>query len=283
MKIYFSFLLLVAGIISCKKETTPRNEDPADLPERNIIDTAYGNDPRQKMDIYLPEGRTKETKAIVLIHGGGWSDGNKSDLNIAVPELQKQLPGYAIVNIGYRLAKNGANLFPAQENDIKAAITLLEQNADKFIISKHIVIAGFSAGAHLALLHAYKNDPRKNIKAVVDFFGPADLPALWNYSLPHQLLLYNVTGKTFGQDQNMYKNSSPVNFVTDQSPPTIILQGDADNVVPPSQSVSLASSLENVKIPCQLVLYKGEGHGWSGNNLQDSYRKVKAFIEQHVE
>lgn len=282
MKNYFFCLLLITGIFSCKKETTPVEETPQDLSERNITDTAYGTDTRQKMDIYLPANRTNVTQTIILIHGGGWSEGNKSDLSVAIPELQKLLPGYAIANIGYRLAKDGANLFPAQENDIKSAIALLEKNADKFYISKSIVVAGFSAGAHLALLHAYKNDPGKNVKAVIDFFGPTDLPALWNFSVAHQLLLYGVTGKTYDQDQNIYKNSSPVNFVTAQSPPTIILQGDADNVVPPAQSTTLAASLENLKVKNQLVIYAGAGHGWTGTNLQDSYVKVKALSLIHI-
>lgn len=282
MKKYFFLLLITIGIFSCKKEDTPIEEIPQKLPERNIADTAYGTDTRQKLDIYLPANRTNVTKTIVLIHGGGWSEGSKNDLNIAIPELQKQLPDYAIANVGYRLAKDGANLFPAQENDIKSAVVLLEQNADKFYISKSIVIAGFSAGAHLALLHAYKNDPDKNVKAVIDFFGPTDLTALWNYSIVHQLLLLGVTGKTYDQDQNMYKNASPINYATAQSPPTIILQGDADNVVPPAQSTALAATLENLKVTNQLVVYAGAGHGWTGTNLQDSYVKIKAFIEKNV-
>ncbi|MCC6286606.1 MAG: alpha/beta hydrolase [Chitinophagaceae bacterium] len=283
MKKLFYFFVLITGIVSCQKENNPGEEEPKNLIERNILDTTYGSDAQQKMDIYLPAGRTKTTKTIILIHGGGWTEGNKSDLTSAIPELQKQFPGYAFININYRLAKDGANLFPTQENDTKSAIALYLQNADNFYVSKNIVLAGFSAGAHLALLHAYKNDPDKNVKAVIDFFGPTQLPALWNANIIYQLLLYGVTGKTYDQDAAIYNNSSPANFVSAQSPPTLILQGDADPTVPPSQSILLSDSLAKHNIGHQLVMYAGEGHGWTGNNLLDSYEKIKAFLKQYVD
>ncbi|MFT3945363.1 MAG: alpha/beta hydrolase [Agriterribacter sp.] len=103
------------------------------------------------MDIYLPAGRTKTTKTIVLIHGGGWTEGNKNDLTAAIPELQRQLPDYAFININYRLAKDGTNLFPSQENDTKSAIALYLQNAGNFNVSTEIVLAGFSAGGRVII------------------------------------------------------------------------------------------------------------------------------------
>lgn len=281
MKKYFCVLFVVAVAISCNKEGNPADNNQT-LKERKILDTSYGSNQQQKMDIYLPAGRTKNTKTIVLIHGGGWSQGSKNDLTAAIPELQKQLPGYAIVNIGYRLAADGYNLFPTQENDTKTALELYVQHADEFGVSKNLVLAGFSAGAHLALLHAYKNDAGKNVKAVVDFFGPTQLVSLWNTSLLHQILLLGVTGKTYDQDPAIYKNSSPVNYISAQSPPTLILQGDADATVPPSQSILLGDSLAKYNVTQQLVMYQGAGHGWSGANLEDSYQKIKAFLEKNV-
>ncbi|MFT3702327.1 MAG: alpha/beta hydrolase [Agriterribacter sp.] len=286
MKYYFCGFLLVINLIACNKETTtppPVDNDP-DLAARNITDTSYGADPLQKVDIYLPEKRNDTTKTIVLIHGGGWTEGDKSDLNTGIAGLQGEFPGYAICNINYRLAKDAStNLFPTQENDIKAAMALLLDNIQQFHISKNVVMIGFSAGAHLALLHSYKNDPDKHVKAVVDFFGPTDLPAFWNMGLVYQLILLNVTGKTYDQDQNVYTSASPVNYITAQTPPTIVLQGGADVTVPPAQADILVAALEKNHVTNQLVLYPTEGHGWQGANLLDSYQKVKAFVEANEE
>lgn len=282
MKKGFCYLLAVLAIASCKKDDTTTGAGTGNTTVRNIIDTAYGSDAQQKMDIYLPAGRTKDTKTFVLIHGGSWTSGSKSELTAAVPQLQTLFPGYAFINVDYRLAGNGVNLFPTQENDVKAAINLLQQNADQFNISKNIITVGFSAGGQLALLHAYKNDPDKNVKAVVDFYGPTNLPVLWNDGLLYQLLFFNAIGKTYDQDPAIYKSSTPVYYITAQSPPTIILQGGADNVVPPAQSTLLSDSLTSFKVPHQLVVYPSEAHGWTGNNLLDSYQKVKAFVEQYV-
>src|SRR5687768_14830329 len=87
---------------------------------------AYGTNPKQKMDIYLPAGRTTNlTKVLVVIHGGGWTGGDKAEFNPYIDVLQQELPDYAIFNLNYRLASGGTNLFPAQENDIKAAIQFI--------------------------------------------------------------------------------------------------------------------------------------------------------------
>ncbi|MEO5562456.1 MAG: alpha/beta hydrolase [Chitinophagaceae bacterium] len=83
------------------------------------------------MDVYLPANRnTGSTLVLILIHGGGWQEGNKSDFDPFVASLQQRLPGYAIFNVNYRLAGNGTNLFPSQENDIKATVEFIYGKRD---------------------------------------------------------------------------------------------------------------------------------------------------------
>ncbi|MGN6491691.1 MAG: alpha/beta hydrolase fold domain-containing protein [Agriterribacter sp.] len=277
---FFASLLVITG---CRKEDAPVTPDPP-LAERTIIDTSYGTDDRNKMDIYLPAGRSDTTKTVILIHGGGWSGGSKADLTAAIPEAKNYFPGYALVNINYRLAANGtANLFPTQENDVKSAVEFVIENSDELGISKNVVLTGFSAGAHLALLHGYKNDPGKNVKAIVDFFGPTDLTVFSSLSAVQQGILVNVTGKTYEEDPDIYEASSPVKFVSEQSPPTLILQGGIDPLVPRSQADLLIEALNEKAVVNQFVFYPNEGHGWSGPNLLDSFVKIKAFLEANVE
>ena len=144
------------------------------------LNVSYGNDSMQRMDIYLPAGRSENsTKSIVLIHGGGWNAGSKNDFATYIDTLKKRLPDFAIFNIDYRLATT-KTIFPTQENDVKSAIEFIAANAEEYGVNKNeIALLGASAGAHLAVLQAYRYDDVKS-KAVIDFFGPTDLTTMYN-------------------------------------------------------------------------------------------------------
>ncbi|MBC7829302.1 MAG: alpha/beta hydrolase [Chitinophagaceae bacterium] len=276
-----SLMAFTVTFNSCTKPI-PINNTPVET----LTNVSYGTDPRQKMDIYLPPDRgVDSTRLLIVIHGGGWNGGDKSDFGPYITELQKRLPGYAFANINYRLCNlnNGTNRFPAQENDVKAAIEFLTNKSAEYKISQAIALLGASAGGHLALLEGYKNAKPDKIKAIVSFFGPSDLTELYehpgNPSIP--LLLNAVTGTTPAQNKILYQQSSPVHFVSAQSPPTLLLQGGRDVLVPENQSVLLKNKLQSLGVPHQYVYYPTEGHGWGGNNLFDSLDKIAAFLREH--
>lgn len=257
------------------------------IPAETLTNVPYGSDPKQKMDIYLPANRnTRNTKLLIVIHGGAWNGGDKRDLSPYITDLQKRLPDYAFANLNYRLfnLNSGSNRFPAQENDVNAAIKFLTDKSEEYKVSDQIVLLGASAGGHLALLQGYKFASSKNIKAVVSFFGPTDLTELYkhpgNPGIP--FLLNALTGTTPSQNQSLYLQASPIHFVTAQSPPTLLLQGGRDMLVPEAQPVLLRDKLKELAVPHQYVYYPNEGHGWRGNSLQDSLDKVAAFLERHV-
>ena len=276
-KYLWFFAILLAG--SCQKET----DDPVDNAGVSKMDVAYGNDPKQKLDYYLPAGRsTSTTKVIILIHGGGWIDGDKADFSDYFAPLKLKLPDYAIFNINYRLEGNGSNLFPAQENDVKSALEFIYNKRSEFTVSDKFVLLGASAGGHLALLQAYKYDAPVKAKAVVSFFGPTDLKTLFSSSLPAASLLNTVTGGTPVSHAELYRQSSPVTFVKAQSPPTLLLQGGVDPLVPPVQSESLKSLLDNAGVINKYVFYPTEAHGWVGANLNDSFDKITEFLTTQV-
>lgn len=273
-----SAMLIIAAILfSCKKE-------PSASEAKIMKDISYGESVQQKMDLYLPVDRSEaSTTTVVFIHGGGWVEGDKSDMNPYVDTLRKLMPGYAVLNINYRLAyNNSVNLFPTQENDVKSAIEYYLTHADDYMVSDNLVLLGASAGGHLAMLHAYKNDPDGHVKAVVDFFGPFDLASLWNNGIVQQLILYGATGSLLADNPSLYASSSPSEYVTGSAPPTIALQGGADPLVPPSQTSQLIAALDDAGVTNQLVYYPGEGHGWTGANMVDSFRKIVTFISDHT-
>jgi acetyl esterase/lipase len=257
------------------------------LPEQEILnqeiyrDVSYGNDPRQKMDIFLPEGRTdSSTNVLIVIHGGGWNSGSKEDFIPYIDSFRKRMPGFAIFNLNYRLY-NGSNIFPAQEEDVKLALKYITSKASGFHINtKKIVLLGASAGAHLALLQAYKyKDP--SIAAVIDFFGPSDLVAMyekpWHPFVPHALEM--VTGSTLSKNRDLYKNSSPATFINPASAPTLIFHGSNDPIVDVSQSKLLQKKLESAGVKNELVVYPGQRHGWYGNTLSNSFDRIESFLK----
>lgn len=277
------FTVLLFFATSCKKDNTQ-----AAIEQQTRTDVSYSSDEAQKMDIYLPAGRTSEkTKVLVLVHGGSWISGDKSELNQAVTLLRSQLSDYAIFNINYRLANaNGKNLWPAQENDMTAAIRYIIDKRSEFQCNTDkIVLIGVSAGAHLAMLHAYKNNTGSNVKAVVDFFGPtdiADLYAFYNNSPTYQSALALWQSGTPATNATAYTNASPVKHVTAQAPPTIIFHGTADDIVPIRQSQQLNTALAASGVEHSYTEYPGEGHILAGASLLDSYSKAIAFIKKQV-
>jgi acetyl esterase/lipase len=254
------------------------------LPAQSHLNISYGKDSLQIMDIHLPAGRNPDsTKSIVLIHGGGWNGGSKNDFVPYIDTLKKRLPNYALFNLNYRLV-NGGHLFPSQENDIKAAMDFISNNSSQYHINEdNLVLLGASAGAHLALLQAYKyNSPK--VKAVIDFFGPVDLVTMYNDPW-HQLVPYAlqmITGGTPETNNSIYHNSSPVNFISSQSAPTLIFHGGNDHVVDISQSRLLKNKLSNAGIKHELVVYPRERHGWYGNSLTNSFDRIEEFLFENV-
>ncbi|MCH5597248.1 alpha/beta hydrolase [Niabella ginsengisoli] len=279
-------LLLTITLVSCSKDE--REDIPLSAKKaQTLIDISYGSNANQKMDAYLPANRSTEgTKVMVLIHGGAWIEGDKTDFNANIEQFKNVFPGYAIFNVNYRLFDFVRNAFPAQEQDIKSAVEFIFNKRSDFFISDKFVLVGVSAGAHLAQLQAYKNNSVVKPKAIVSFFGPADMEALYNYyySTNRQMAygLNLLLGGTPANRSQLYYDSSPINFVSAQSPPTIILQGGLDNVVPKQQSYSLEARLKNFNVKSELIFYPNEEHGWDGPELTESLQKIVTFLKTNV-
>ena len=250
-----------------------------------ILNVAYGPDAAQVMDVYLPVNRSASTtRVIVMIHGGAWNQGDKTDMSQFVDSLHNRLPDFAVININYRLALTTATLFPAQELDVKAALQFIVDHSSQYLISQKIALIGASAGGHLALLQGNKYSSPVRPKAIVSLFGPTDMTDMYNN--PTNALvpagLVAVIGKTPTQDATIYYNSSPINFVTTASPPTIFLHGGMDHLVRYTQSQNMKNLLQTAGINNQFVFYPLNGHGWTGADLTDSFIKIQAFLLANV-
>ena len=282
------FIIIISFATSCKKSdntTAPSSTNASVV--LNETNVTYGTETNQNFDIYLPANRTDTaTKLVVLIHGGAWSAGDKSDFTSQIPIIQAGLQNFAFININYRLAAaTGTNLWPTQQSDVNAAFDYIISKANYYHYNANkIVVLGTSAGAHLAMQKAYRFNNDNRIKAVINYYGPTDMTELYNFQTGFQQQLFELfMGGTPTTNSTAYANASPLNFVTSNSPATIIFHGTADAVVPISQSRKLDSALLNNNVVHQYIKYVGEPHGFVQQaNINDSYTKAITFTLTNV-
>lgn len=282
-----AFAIATTVLVSCTKADTtiPIDElvPQSNLPERIIMDTAYGTDPLQKMDIYLPARRTHYTKVIVMIHGGSWIGGDKSEVDNFVQLFRAKWPECAIANINYRLADGNTIKYEQIMEDVKAAVSMMTTNKAAFSISDTLALWGNSAGAHLAMQYTYTKNDAGYVKCVADLYGPSKLDdwTLYNSTAPLNVkqILTRLTGSAW--NEALYKSFSPIETVSATSKPTIIFHGNLDFVVPIYQSQWLKNKLDELKVPNEYFEYT-DFHGFSYSNNEDCVNKTVAFFKKHM-
>lgn len=272
---------VICSFVACKKDKKSATEPEPPAIAENKLGQSYGSDPKQKFDIYLPANRsTTSTPVLFLVHGGGWSEGDRSDLTPMIDGLKALFPDYAFVNMSYRLYTTGQNKFPTQEMDVKTCVENILNRKDEFKISQKFAMIGFSAGAHLCLLYSYKHGPTSfRPRSVISFFGPTDLLKLYDQgSTSVKVLLTNVAGNRATGDSALYYTSSPIAFINQGSSPTLILQGSADDVVPYQQAELLNNKLQQENVFHEYKLYPNEGHGFTELTTLDAIARSQVFI-----
>lgn len=275
-----SILLLCISSILLFSCSIDQEKDSDLLPALEISNASYGADARQKMDVYLPAGRSaEETPVLIYVHGGAWIDGDKSEFLQVKPLVEQIFPGYAMISFNYRLYDfvSKQNRFPAQEEDVKAALVYIRSKLAEWNVSDKIILSGASAGGHLALLHGLKNR-ESDIKGLIAFFPPTDLTSLFGFNNLTTLGLTEIMGGSPLTVPANYQNSSPVNFASSDDPSIIFFHGEIDQVVPISQSERLEMALKNAQIRHQFVRVPNQGHGFTAETNASLLRQAKTFF-----
>jgi acetyl esterase/lipase len=282
----FVALLLLAGPLVAAAE-----------PQDDILfekDVVYGTGGAEELKLNL--GRPKEqsgpTPCVVVIHGGGWSAGNKNQHDAQVRELAKR--GYVAVTVGYRFAPK--HVFPAQIEDVKCAIRFLRANAEKYQIDKdRIGAVGFSAGAHLSMLLGTMDkedglegeggcsDQSSKVNAVVAFFGPTDLTSSDWPEVTGKILL-NFLGGSKQEKLELYKKASPITYVNKGDAPMLLIQGTKDGLVPWTQATAMGDALTKAGVYGRVDLILGAHHGWWTDEPETrrTADETFAFFEQFL-
>jgi len=272
-------IIFVSVLFGCSADdnNTPQYDASTAITLNNV---AYGSDPQQTMDVFLPAGRTNATKTIILIHGGAWIAGDKADFANVVPGIQAEFPDYAVVNLNYRLATTTSPAYPKQIDDIELAIAKLKNGG--YTLSDDYAIIGSSAGAHLAMLYAYRFDTGHEVKAIIDIVGPADFTD--PQYLAHPLYAFaaqNLIG-TSTPTAAQIQEVSPAAYITAQSAPTIMFYGGQDPLVPANQGPRLRDKLNQFGVYNEFNFYADGGHGdWDEATFTEVYANLSTFLQNN--
>ncbi|WP_375274050.1 alpha/beta hydrolase [Methylorubrum thiocyanatum] len=247
-----------------------------------VRDAAYGADPRQRLDVFVPTVPVERAPVLVFFYGGSWSSGSKDDYAFAAQAFAAQ--GFVTVLPDYRLYPQAR--FPEFLKDGAAAIAWVRDNiAAQGGDPNRIVLAGHSAGAYNAAMLGLDTeylrqagvDPR-TVRAVAGLSGPYDF-------LPFD---QKTSIEVFGQAPDP-EATQPVSFAGAHSPPTFLATGDKDTVVKPRNTASLAARLRNARVPVQERTYAGLDHSDTLLALSVSFRRkapvlaeMSAFLHQHA-
>lgn len=260
---------------SATAASAPATIPPAVYTAETRADVAYGPLNGETLDLCLPGGAATARPGVLLIHGGGWQGGDKSQYEDLCRRLAER--GFVAATMNYRLAP--AHRWPAQLVDAQLAVRWLRSQArDLNLDPARLAAYGDSAGAHLALFlgslatnhlgdeaSLYAGQSPK-VNCVVDAFGPVDL-TLSGVDPIQRGIVQTFIGAALDADPAAYRDASPLFVVSPRSAPTLIVQGMRDTLVPPSQSQALQQALQQAGVPVRYIAYDGD-HAFAGLSQQ---------------
>jgi acetyl esterase/lipase len=225
------------------------------------------------LDIYYP-GTPSHGVAVVVLHGGAWRFGSRDDVACFAEVLAGH--GFTAIAAEYRLLGEAA--WPAQIDDVTAVIEWVAENATTLgVRGDAIVVEGFSAGGHLALLAGARVPA---VAAVVAFFAPPSLHKPADAPGPDSAAM--LLGP--GADPVAATAASPIAHVTPSYPPCFLLSGTADFLVPPQATWALFETLRAHGVPAELHIYSGHTHEFARlpSMLAPAQAEVALFLNRHI-
>lgn len=272
----FYSIITFTTVLNCLGQTS----------DKQWLNLNYANDTKEyhNLDIRLPKEEKPTYKAVIVIYGSAWFGNNLKQA--AFDALGKQLleSGFAVVTVNHRASTDA--VYPAQINDIKAAVRFIRGNAAKYNIdSSFIGITGYSSGGHLASLAGTTNNIKNftinkttidiegkvgnylsfnsSVDAVVDWFGPIDMNLMDNCNKPKgenspEAIL--IKGNP-ADNPDMIALLSPITYIDKKDPPFLVIHGDADNVVPYCQSKLFSEALKKKKLLTEFITVSEGQHG----------------------
>ncbi|MFZ4815457.1 MAG: alpha/beta hydrolase fold domain-containing protein [Phototrophicaceae bacterium] len=256
----------------------------ATMTETFAFDLAYGDHPRQRLNLYIPANAPSPAPVIITIHGGGFVQGDKSDVGW-VNGLGDAV-GAAVVSFNYRLAP--AHPYPAAVEDSFCALAWVHAHAAEYGLDvTRIATWGWSAGGNLALMLGTVSDPAQylagcnhtlptgaTLAGTVAYFSVVN-PTSSAYPHGSQWFLNDYL---IGVAPEQAAESSVLHWINGDEPPLLLIHGTADTVVPFAESQGLADALTNAGRPVDFMVFDGIGHGDFGEQFRRAREAEIAFL-----
>ncbi len=255
---------------------------------REDVAFGTGNGRELRCDVFVPPGEQTGRGAVLLVHGGGWRQGDKTQLRGYGLRIARS--GFLCVATEYRLV--GESPWPAQVHDVKAGLRWMRANAEELGIDPHrIALQGHSAGAHLVLFAAGSpNAPEfegeggnagidTTVDAVIAAYPPTRfyLGERRHGGVPIEALSDEPTAE-------LAELASPLNLAGPTFPPTMLLHGSDDKVVPVSASFVMYEALAGHKVPTELHVFAEAVHGFDAEPMfgRRTSDLVVLFLERYL-
>ncbi|MGQ0697978.1 MAG: alpha/beta hydrolase fold domain-containing protein [Panacagrimonas sp.] len=245
---------------------------------RDVVFTPENWPQKLLADVYIPRGEGP-WPGVLLIHGGGWSAGDREQVEAIAERLAKR--GFVTFNTTYRFAPK--YLFPAQLEDVQLALRFMQDHASDYRMRPERIGAfGYSAGAHLSALlgtlspgDELASTPRA--AAVVAGGTPSDLAKFKGGTLVPQLL-----GVKLKENPEAFRRASPVTYVSRDDPPFFIYHGGVDTLVSVDHAEDFHAALTQAGVRSELFILRGRGHITAFLTDGPAFEAAAAFLDREL-
>lgn len=244
--------------------------------DRLLAYKQVGNQPLQIAFYRSPAKGPRPT--VVLLHGGAWRYGSHLEAGDWPRFLTSN--GFHVASVEYRLANDTYHTWKDAPSDVHDALRYLsEQQTELNIDGSRLHLLGQSAGGHLALLEAYRFN---TVHSVISLYAPID-PSLDYETSRDKSAELDFIGGPPAQYPQRYKALSPLTYVSNASPRTLIFQGKRDDLVTPRNALILSDKLRSVGVAHELILLPLSGHSFEnqrgGFATQIAEQRVLHFLK----